>query len=431
MSTWLINTYTPEELGLRIVGGEFRSGAASNLRLEADADFDAAGVFTFGQTVTVWRDGSVLFSGTVRKAPRAASASDERQSFVIEDAWALLEKTTYQEPWSCAGGGTVLLPMCVLGMKSNGDFMNVGEQIKEVIDFAAAAGIDIVCGTMPAGGMDLWPSEAHSLSCAEVIRNSLRYHPDWIPWIDHATSPPTFRVTARADATAAVLGVGDCSAISITKTDERVPDAVRIVYTCATVIDDVVYRDFAIDKYPLGSADSGPGVLTVDIELAGGTATIAKQQVETYDISDFTADADLMAVQDAAKAYLKWKFPKLVYKAAVGGADPQPEQGVQDSHFHVWKFGKALLADANAKPAPINPNAARLGLRTSPSRALACGAAGASTKPPGPGRLARPPPPPPRSLALHTQRTPQRASCSPPCPSPPSSRPPSPRAAWS
>ena len=95
MSAWLINDAAPEALGLRLVGGEFRSGAASRVKLEsAAANFDAATVFSFEQAVTIKRDGNVLFSGTVRELPRHGSDASETQSFVVEDAWALLEKTT-------------------------------------------------------------------------------------------------------------------------------------------------------------------------------------------------------------------------------------------------------------------------------------------------------------------------------------------------
>ncbi len=170
MSTWAINGSTPQSLGLRLVGGEFRSGSASTVRLESVlADFDAGTVFAYEQSVSITRDSVLLFQGTVRELPRSGSDASETQSFVIEDAWALLERTTYQELWT-VNGGSVLLPQVVLGMDHLGNRINVGAQIELVIAFAAdTAGIDIQCGTMPAG-LDLWPSEAVSQSCAEVIR---------------------------------------------------------------------------------------------------------------------------------------------------------------------------------------------------------------------------------------------------------------------
>ncbi len=365
MSSWLINDATPESLGLLLVGGEFRSGAASHAKLESSlANFDAGTVFSYEQPVVIKRDGSVLFSGTVRELPRSGSATSEVQNFVVEDAWALLEKTTYQEKWVLYGTGYVYLPQVVLGLKADGTRIDVGQQIAEVIHFAADSGVAIQCGTMPTG-LDLWPSEAVSQSCAEVIRTSLRYHPDWMAWIDHTTTPPTFNVTPRATATAVNLPVTLCSGVKIAERAELIPDCVRIIYACATTIDDTVYRDYYLDKYPTGGSEgtagalvSAPGVLTTVIELAGGQASIAKQQIETVTIPSFDS-GDWTADQAAWKAFFQTLRPDLKYVAAAGGLEAQ---GIRDTSWILTRYVMRLLIDDNTKPVEINPNATRLDL---------------------------------------------------------------------
>ncbi|MEI7912283.1 MAG: hypothetical protein WCK77_21840 [Verrucomicrobiota bacterium] len=363
MSTWLINDTLPSSLGLRVVGGEFRSGAASTVRLESSAlAFDAdATVFAYEQAVAVKRDGALLFQGTVREVPRSGSAAEETQAFVISDAWALLEKVTYQEIW-IVNGGSVYLPQVVLGMDHLGNRIDVGAQIGMVIAYAAGvAGVSIQCGTMPTG-LDLWPSEAVGQSCAEVIRTSLRYHPDWLCWIDHSTSPPTFNVTPRAEAAENALGIGECSAIKIAEKSDLLPQCVRIVYTCATTVDDTVYRDYAVDKYPTSGSDSGPGTLTTVIELAGGQASVAKQQVETVDLP--VAGGDASANQAAFKAFIKQMRPDLNYVAAAVGPPAIPVQGIQDSSFIITEYTPRLMVDGNTRPAAVNPNATRMELRS-------------------------------------------------------------------
>jgi len=362
---WSVNGVAPSTYGLTVIGGQFLSGQASSVRLHAALNADLAGDFSDGDAVSIGRNGSLFFSGKVRQLDKAADDKSEGHDYLVEDAWADLEKTTYQEPWHYAGGGTVLLPVCVLGMNSSGTLMSVSEQITAVLAFAASAGISIQSGTFPTG-MDLWPSEAHSISCAEIIRQCLRYHPDWISWIDHTTSPPTFNIKTRAAATPVSIGMTDCANVKIGKRADRIPACVRICFTCSSTIDDVVYRNYVIDKYPAGGPDSGPGVLCTDIELAGGQAAIAKQQVETYPIpfngSNSSAPNDITTYQAAAKTYLKWKFPKLVHIAA-DAPNGIIEQGVLDTAFSVIKFGKALVVDGNDKPVAINPHATRLQLR--------------------------------------------------------------------
>lgn len=329
MSTWLINGSSPEDLGLRLVGGEFRTGGASTVTLERVCDFDAAESLNYNDAVTITRDGVTFFQGTCRQIPKSATSESEGHGYLIEDAWADLERTVYQEPWGCHGG-TFLSPTVVLGMNSAGTRIGVGTQIIEAINFAADSGVNIQAGTIPAGMM-LWPSEVSGMSCAEVIRTTLRYYPDWVAWIDHSTSPPTFNVTPRATATARTLAVTSCTAFDVTKTSDRVPDCVRIVFLTANMVDDEVYRDGTVQKYPLDGADSGPGVLTTVIELAGMRMQREKQQIQVR---------ELPTDQTTAKAYLKLKFPTIAT--------------VPDTAFNVTEWVDTVIPDDETLPPAID-----------------------------------------------------------------------------
>jgi hypothetical protein len=234
----------------------------------------------------------------------------------------------------------VLLPQVILGLSSAGLRISLAEQIAEVIAFAAASGIAIQCGTLPVG-MDLWPSEATGMSCAEVIRTCLRYHPDWIPWLDHSTSPPTFQVPPRATAQAATLALTECASVQVT---ERVPAAVRIVFITADVIDGEIYRSGTLQKYPLDGPDSGPGVLTTVVELGGGQCAIAKQQIETRPLP-----IPGVTSRDNANAWLKEKYPFIA--------------AIDNTHFGFVDWAAEVVTDPNPKPDPINAKAARLALR--------------------------------------------------------------------
>jgi len=211
MSEWLINGETPEALGLRLVGGEFRTGGTSTVTLERVCPFDETESLAYGDDVEITSDGAPFFKGKCRAIPKNADNASEGHDYLIEDAWAELERTVYQEPWG-SYGGPFLSPTVILGMDSTGTRIGVGKQILEAINFAAdpdGPNIAIQAGSIP-DGMLLWPSEVSGLSCAEIIRTSLRYYPDWVAWIDHTTDPVTFNVTPRASATARTLAVKDC-----------------------------------------------------------------------------------------------------------------------------------------------------------------------------------------------------------------------------
>lgn len=328
-------TKSPAEWGLEIVGGEFRSGSASSVTLRAAVAFDSEPVFASDSDVVILRNSSPFFRGKVRAVPRSADDSDEAQEFVVEDAWADLERTTYQEDWA-AGVGSLLLPFAVLGIDSAGDRIDVGAQIAEIINFAAGNGVSITAGSVPTG-MNLWPSQVTGITCAEAIRTSLRLHPDWIPWLDHTTDPPTFNVTPRASATSVGVPVTACKNIRIAEITDRIPDVVRLVFLTATVIDGEIYRDGVIQKFPTSGADAGPGVLTTVIELAGGQMQIQKQQVQTRDIP---------TSQETAKEFLKEKYPQIA--------------NVPDTAFDVTKWVRTAMAENEALlPDPVNPEAPR------------------------------------------------------------------------
>lgn len=340
MSTWTINGSSPESLGLVIAGGQFNSGTASRVELKATRDFDSGELFTFNSTVTIARDGSPFFSGKVRAIPKNGYPDSEGHDYLIEDAWAELERLTYQEPWLIRQSdyaGVIWSPKAVLGMNSSGVRINVGQQIAEVLTFAIGRSVALQAATMPTGMM-LWPTEITGMSCAQVIRYCLQYYPDWLPWIDHSVTPPRFRVTPRSSATAINLGVTECSTLDVTRTQDRVPSGVKIIYETVNQVDGEVYRTSAIDQAPRPSGLSdaewkailvgpaGDGILVTPVELAGLRVQIQKQQVT---VREMPTDAA------SAKDYLKEKFPII--------------KDIANSKLNVTEWTRAVI------PAPGDP----------------------------------------------------------------------------
>lgn len=335
---WTIGGHSLASLGLEVANATFRAGAASELTLRRVAAFDAAPLYNYDAPITLVRAGTPYFSGKVKSRPAWGRSSGEGQIIRIADAWQDLEDTVYMEPWAI-GTGSTDYPMAVLGVDSSGSAITSGEQIEEAISYAISAGVDLQLGTVPAG-LPLWPSEVRNVSCAEVIRLSLRFHPDWVPWIDHSTTPPTFNVTARAALDVRTLdlsGSGDVESFSIQRRDDLKPESVRIVYANATIIDGVTYRDHVIDKWPAAGPDEGPRVLSSLIELAGGQMQFQKSRIQTR-----TLPTD----QASAKTWLKLKFPHL--------------KDVPDAHMAVSGFLKELVDETEDHPDPVNPRAERL-----------------------------------------------------------------------
>ena len=341
---WLINGSTPAALALRVVRGSFRTQTASTITLARLALYDAAESLSVGDAVTLTRDGTKFFQGKVANISKAATGPGEGQDLEITDAWADLESTVYQENWYYGDTPTAIaMPRAILGLRWVTDEFErctVGQQIAEIVTYAAAAGVDITVGTIPSGETML-PTEISNMSCAEAIRQCLRFHPDWIPWLDHTTTVPTFNITAAASMTAVTVALdgGSVADFACTRRDDLLPDAVRLVYEYASTIDEEVYRAVAVDKYPALGPDEGPRVLCSTIPMAGANLQIQKSRIQTRTIPTATDSTGV-------KAWLKLHHPHL--------AD------VADGHFTVSTLSAALESDADAHPDPVNPNAPRL-----------------------------------------------------------------------
>jgi hypothetical protein len=349
MSNWRViigeATLTPAEIDATVLGGTFRSGATSSVQIRCNMPADATQILDYDDPVTILRGETTFFQGKVRKVPKSQSANSESQVYLIEDAWSDLERTTYQEPWD-THDGPVLTPRVYLGIDEDGLPITLGEQIQAAITFAGG----LTLGSIPEG-MELWPTEVIGLSCAEVIRTSLRFHPDWIPWIDHTTSPPTFNVTPVASASALTLALGDYSELQITDVSDRLPDGVRIVFQTVDEFnaadaedpeDLVVERVVAVDKFPSESADNGPGILTTVVDLAGARAVVQKQQVQTRAMPDD---------QTSLRAWLKKQYPAF--------------RGMPDAAFQVTRPKLTLVPPdpADVRPGVINPENEHLAAR--------------------------------------------------------------------
>jgi len=337
---WTIAGQSLAELGLTFAGGAFRSGAPSVLRLRQQAAFDAAPLFSYGTPVALVRDGAPYFQGKVASIPRFGRGSSEGQEIQLVDAWQDLEDTIYLEPWA-VGSGSYEFPMAVLGRSKLGAQITTGQQIREAVEFAISAGVDLQLGSVP-DGIVLTPSEVRNVSCAEVIRISTRLHPDWLPEIDHSTTPPTFAVRQRATMPAIALSLDGESGVTefdIARRDDLMPEAVRVIYTNATIIDGVTYRDGIVDKFPAGGPDKGPRVLSTVIELAGGQMQFQKARIQTRTIPE---DSESPGI----KAWVKKKYLHL--------------REVPEDEFEVTAFFKTLIDDPDDHPDPINPRAERL-----------------------------------------------------------------------
>lgn len=348
MTQWWINDVLLADAGISGMTASFRTQATSQLSFSTVALFDAAPGFAYRADVVIKRGDTLgaatkFFQGKIDRSNRAASPANEIHDYHVVDAWQDLEDTIYQESWK-VGAGTFMFPKSVLGLSTTGTQITVATQIANAIAFAASVGVDIAAGTI-AGSDVLWPQEVSNISVAEVIRQSLKFYPNHIAWIDYATTPPQLNVTPSTTATLREIdlsGAGIAESLSVSRRDDLMPDAVRIIYTSATVIDSETFRDGFVDQWPTAGPTGGPRVIIAEIPLAGMSMQFQKSPVEVVELPTSTA---------TAVAYLKEKFPVIA--------------NVPDADISVTAWTRTLIPETSAETArhaltKVNPNTPRV-----------------------------------------------------------------------
>jgi hypothetical protein len=346
---------TPEELGVKISSISLRSLAASSATLSRIAEFDEeTDVFTYGTQVVISNGIRVIFRGKIITNPRNANPVQETQEIEILDVWDELERTIYQELWAIGpdGGGEPrsprYQPRAILGLNPSGAAIATGAQLSLFLDYAqnqAEVGVEI--GTYPPG-ITLWPSQVNNMTVAELIRTTLKYHPNWVTQMDYSSDPVVVNFVKPEETGALSLaldGTDDVAEFSVRQVSERVPECVAITYETSMRVDDDSFRDLVHDVYPEVGNPKSPNSLSVTVPLESGSVVTMKQPIET---------ANLPTDLTEARAWLKAKFPSLVL------AEEDVPEGLPADFFSVSIFERYLVEEGDQPEPPVNEDTPRL-----------------------------------------------------------------------
>ncbi|HZQ46822.1 MAG TPA: hypothetical protein VFC07_07425 [Verrucomicrobiae bacterium] len=195
---------------------------------------DAAPLFPYKATVTLWRDrqrdsqgdwsgGTTWFQGLVTQVPRNGSLDAESMAYKVSGPWWYLENLVFLQAYQqilLGVGAPPGNPVIGSGVSSH-LFMNLdslapvgptlqvgklttGQQILAALDWCLAPFLD--ANTTPpfqigriTPGVDVPIDEVRDITCAEVIHKMLRWSPDAVAYFDYTTMPPTFNCLRRAE----------------------------------------------------------------------------------------------------------------------------------------------------------------------------------------------------------------------------------------
>lgn len=234
------------------------SGTLADLDVEsASMRFVAAGVDTLslrfaedGHAGSSWatdtelilrRNSSVFFRGRV--APEDRSRSDVRDSktVTIEGPWERAQRLVYSQPWTHWNGSGVATqpehPRVTLGESADGKTTELRSAWSEILGFCANKGVGIAAGTLPPS-RKVNLIETHSRTCADLLREILRWYPDCLIWLDYSTNPARLHLVKESSAGSEVIAATGrpLTNFRLRRLDHRVPTNVIVSYE--TTVDD-------------------------------------------------------------------------------------------------------------------------------------------------------------------------------------------------
>jgi hypothetical protein len=277
----------------------------------AGMPFDAAEAFPYKSIVYLKRSGVVYFVGGATKTPRMGRPQAEGVGYTFEGPWWWLEHVPYNQAWMFLNGGvnyvksggyygllpelgatpgTQSITNLILGIDPTGAAVTTGQQIQDALVCALAAGAPFQLGG--GGSIDpslLIPAEgARDLTCAEVVRRMLRWHPDTVVYFDYTTvaggvPQPTIYVKARVNLSAASFSVAGrpAAALDIAARPDLQAPVVLINYEILNHLNDQDQRQLQQDQFPPDVPAEQPGAIVMTIDLQGEKTTYARQYLKT------------------------------------------------------------------------------------------------------------------------------------------------------
>jgi hypothetical protein len=327
------------------------------IKLDGTA-FDTTEAFPYQSQITLKRNGVAWFVGVATKTPRMGRPNAESVGYTLEGPWWFLEHIAYQQGWTFLNSvvyqpdwqyygitppsgpapQNVNITNLILNLGIDGIPITTGAQITDALNLAIAAGAPLQIGTIDPALVV--PSQAaRDLTCAEVIRRMLHWHPDVVTWFDYSFSPPKLHMRARANLGASSFSVAGkpATAIDVAARPDLVPPVVWLNYETSFQNNDQVQKYLFTDSYPASISQSQPGAIVMTINLTGPRTTYVKQYIKT-------AAIDANAI-NWWKERLPWlndaNITNLDYANNPGGAPNNPANGATVT---------AILADGSTAP---------------------------------------------------------------------------------
>jgi hypothetical protein len=245
--------------------------------------------------------------------------------YEFQGPWYALANVVYQQNWTMFDGSTqVTTPQSRVNLFANvlGALVTTAAQITDAITWALGSTALLQAGSLLAG-IYVPTEQGTDLTCAEVIKRALRWHPDAVTWFDYTQTPPALNLGLRSTLTALNLAVAGqpASEIDIVARNDLVHPVVSIKYSQVNTVNGQQALSQAVDKYPTGQSEDQLRALVLSVDLAGAKTTYLSQDLVT---------AALPSNADGVDVIIAWFKGKLA-ELADGSVDATTIEYTADS----------------------------------------------------------------------------------------------------
>jgi hypothetical protein len=265
---------------------------------ETIAAMDAAAKFAVGETVQIRRDGVPWFTGRVMQPTRSGSGANECIDHEIYGPWWYLDSLVFQQTWRAYDPGVdavvdQMSSHVFLGQKSDGTAQTTVAQIREALEWGITCGAPFVIGTIDLPDVYVPITEVRDRTCADVVRQMLKWHPDAVTWWDYSAEVPKFccRCHARMGVVNMALGSTYWGAVKLRPRHDLVVPSVWLKYEVTNTVDGRPVTGLIVDKYPVEKTRPEFGTLFATIQMTGYSTSSTSATLSTINMLGFYPSA--------------------------------------------------------------------------------------------------------------------------------------------
>jgi len=204
-------------------------------------------------------DGVQWFRGTIVRIARESAGLSQSHRYTAMGPW-YWSKKLFQIPWPSASTASPSLlrlnTHALLNVRADGSHGTARETILAILQQMIASGAPMQLGQiLPGANEEFYPpiTETRDRTCAELVRDQLRWAPSAVGWFDYATDPPTFHLRDASNLVAVTLPWSGSPTSETTLIDPRYDlqySEVILKYEILQTLNNQSWSSWGVDYYP-------------------------------------------------------------------------------------------------------------------------------------------------------------------------------------